>query len=49
MKTIDLNCDMGESFGAYNLGNDEQILKYIPQRTWHAVSMRVIRQLWTGL
>ncbi|TCT20467.1 UPF0271 protein [Melghiribacillus thermohalophilus] len=29
MKTIDLNCDMGESFGAYNLGNDEQILKYI--------------------
>lgn len=26
---IDLNCDMGEGFGAYSIGNDEQILPYI--------------------
>jgi UPF0271 protein len=26
---IDLNCDMGESFGAYRLGDDEGILAYI--------------------
>ncbi|MGG4454421.1 LamB/YcsF family protein [Brevibacillus porteri] len=29
MKTVDLNCDMGESFGAYQLGNDQAILSYI--------------------
>lgn len=26
---IDLNCDMGESFGAYKLGHDEEIIKLI--------------------
>lgn len=26
---IDLNCDMGESFGAYTLGNDQVILDYV--------------------
>lgn len=26
---IDLNCDMGESFGAYSLGCDELVIKYI--------------------
>src|SRR5690606_34925251 len=26
---IDLNCDMGESFGAYSIGRDEEILDYI--------------------
>ncbi|QNK57342.1 LamB/YcsF family protein [Paenibacillus sp. PAMC21692] len=29
MKVIDLNCDMGESFGAYRLGYDEEILPFI--------------------
>lgn len=29
MVHIDINCDMGESFGAYNLGCDEEILHYI--------------------
>lgn len=29
MKSVDLNCDMGESFGAYRLGQDEDILPYI--------------------
>jgi UPF0271 protein len=26
---VDLNCDMGESFGVYRMGNDEAILDYI--------------------
>lgn len=29
MKRVDLNCDMGESFGAWHLGMDEEILKEI--------------------
>lgn len=29
MYSIDLNCDMGESFGAYTIGKDEEILNYI--------------------
>lgn len=28
-KMIDLNCDMGESFGPYKLGFDEEIISYI--------------------
>lgn len=27
--TIDLNCDMGESFGAWKMGNDEELMKYV--------------------
>ena len=26
---VDLNCDMGESFGAYKIGNDEEILEFV--------------------
>ena len=26
---IDFNCDMGESFGSYKLGYDEEVIKYI--------------------
>ena len=29
VKIIDLNCDMGESFGAYRLGMDEEMLPFI--------------------
>ncbi len=29
MARIDLNCDMGESFGAYTMGNDIAILDYV--------------------
>lgn len=29
MNKIDLNCDMGESFGIYTLGQDEELMKYI--------------------
>ena len=28
-KTIDLNCDMGESFGAWRMGDDEAILAHV--------------------
>lgn len=28
-KMVDLNCDMGESFGSYKIGNDEEIIQYI--------------------
>lgn len=28
-KIIDLNCDLGESFGNYRVGNDEEIMKHI--------------------
>ena len=27
--TVDLNCDMGESFGAYTIGNDAAIMPYV--------------------
>jgi 5-oxoprolinase (ATP-hydrolysing) subunit A len=26
---VDLNCDMGESFGSYKMGNDEEILDFV--------------------
>ena len=26
---VDINCDMGESFGAYEIGRDEEIIRYI--------------------
>jgi len=37
---IDLNCDMGESYGAYRLGCDSEVMKYISSANiacgWHA-------------
>ncbi len=40
MKTIDLNCDMGESFGAYTLGMDQEVMDHITSANiacgWHA-------------
>ena len=40
MKKIDLNCDMGESFGAYKLGMDDEVIQYISSANiacaWHA-------------
>ncbi|MBN8209541.1 LamB/YcsF family protein [Bacillus sp. NTK071] len=29
MKSVDLNSDLGESFGAYTIGNDENVLEFI--------------------
>ena len=40
MKRIDLNCDMGESFGAYQLGMDDAVIRHITSANiacaWHA-------------
>lgn len=40
MYKVDLNSDLGESFGSYNLGMDEDVLKYISSANiacgWHA-------------
>ena len=37
---IDINCDMGESFGTYKLGMDEKVIQYITSANiacgWHA-------------
>lgn len=29
MQVVDINCDMGESFGVYRIGADEEMMKYI--------------------
>lgn len=38
--TIDLNCDMGESFGNYKIGMDDQVMPHITSANvacgWHA-------------
>ncbi len=40
MTVIDLNCDMGESFGAYQIGMDDQVMQHITSANiacgWHA-------------
>ena len=40
MQRIDLNCDMGESFGAYTIGMDPAVMKFITSANiacgWHA-------------
>ncbi len=40
MQTIDLNADMGESFGAWTMGLDAELLKYVSSANvacgWHA-------------
>ncbi len=40
MTRIDLNCDMGESFGAYRLGRDEEAIRHVTSANvacgWHA-------------
>src|SRR3972149_1998286 len=28
-RQIDLNCDMGEGFGIYRLGNDEEMMRHV--------------------
>ncbi len=48
MVKIDLNCDMGESFGAYKMGNDAEVLKFITSANvacgYHAGDPSVMRQ-----
>lgn len=46
--SIDLNCDMGESFGAYKIGMDESVIAYISSANiacgWHAGDPMVMDQ-----
>lgn len=48
MKSIDLNCDMGESFGAYTIGADEAVMASITSANvacgYHAGDPRVMRR-----
>lgn len=45
---VDLNCDMGESFGAYQLGQDEQMFTVITSANiacgWHAGDASTMRR-----
>jgi 5-oxoprolinase (ATP-hydrolysing) subunit A len=45
---IDINCDMGESFGAYQLGRDQEVMNYISSANiacgWHAGDPMVMEQ-----
>ena len=47
MACIDLNCDMGESFGAWRMGNDEAILDHVTSANvacgFHAGDPRTMR------
>lgn len=54
MKTVDLNCDMGESFGAWTLGDDAAIMDFVSSINvacgFHAGDASVIRKtIETGL
>jgi 5-oxoprolinase (ATP-hydrolysing) subunit A len=46
--SVDLNCDLGESFGAYRMGNDEQLLPYVTSANiacgFHAGDPSVMRK-----
>lgn len=48
MYTIDINCDLGESFGRYKLGEQEEILRYITSANiacgFHAGDPTVMRE-----
>lgn len=48
MYAIDLNCDLGESFGAYTIGGDQQILPFITSANiacgFHAGDPSVMRK-----
>ena len=47
-KRIDINCDMGESFGVYKLGRDAEVMDYISSANiacgWHAGDPMVMEQ-----
>ncbi len=48
MTTIDLNCDLGESFGVYKMGNDDEILPFVSSINvacgFHAGDPSIMRQ-----
>ena len=47
-KAIDLNCDMGESFGIYKIGNDQEMMKHVTSISvgcgFHAGDPHVMRE-----
>ncbi|MCM3698877.1 LamB/YcsF family protein [Paenibacillus macerans] len=48
MSVVDLNCDMGESFGAYQIGSDSEVLKHVTSANiacgFHAGDPATMRQ-----
>lgn len=48
MCRVDLNCDLGESFGNYTIGLDEEVIPYISSANvacgWHASDPVVMEQ-----
>ncbi|MBN8251291.1 LamB/YcsF family protein [Priestia flexa] len=48
MKRIDVNCDLGESYGVYKIGNDREILKFVSSANiacgFHAGDPTVMRE-----
>ncbi len=48
MQKVDLNCDMGESFGAWKMGNDAELMDYVSSVNiacgFHAGDASTIRQ-----
>ncbi|MGN7477012.1 LamB/YcsF family protein [Solibacillus silvestris] len=48
MMTVDINCDLGESFGRYELGEQEEILRYVTSANiacgFHAGDPSVMRK-----
>lgn len=45
MYQIDLNSDLGESFGRYTIGNDDKIIPLITSANVHVVIMHPIQWL----
>ena len=43
MISVDLNCDLGESFGAYTIGMDEAVIPLITSANVAAAITRAIR------
>lgn len=48
MPEIDINCDMGESFGSWKMGNDEELIPYISSANvaggYHAGDAHIMRK-----
>jgi UPF0271 protein len=48
MAVVDINCDMGESFGNYTMGNDKEVMPYITSANiaggYHAGDPHVMRE-----
>ena len=50
MKTVDLNCDLGESFGAWEMGNDAAMIELATSVNiacgFHAGDADIMRRRW---